>query len=256
MLLANRKVAEFVYSRKKGKLKETFVYRIHDYPDPEKLTAFSVFARKFGHDLKIEEQAIAKSLNNLIEDIEGKPEQDVLQQLAIRTMAKAKYTTEAKGHFGLSFDHYSHFTSPIRRYPDVMVHRLLAHYLDNGKSPSKDEYEELCVHASEMEKRAAEAERASIKFKQVEFMQEMLDQQFEGIVSGVTEWGIYVEIVTTKCEGMVRLSDMKDDFYDFDEENYRVIGQRSKKIITLGDLVQVVVKNTDIDRRTIDLQMV
>ena len=256
MLLANRKVAEFVYGRKKGKLKETFVYRIHDYPDPEKLTAFSVFARKFGHDLKIEEQAIAKSLNNLIEDIEGKPEQDVLQQLAIRTMAKAKYTTEAKGHFGLSFDHYSHFTSPIRRYPDVMVHRLLAHYLDNGKSPSKDEYEELCVHASEMEKRAAEAERASIKFKQVEFMQEMLDQLFEGRVSGVTEWGIYVEIVTTKCEGMVRLSDMKDDFYDFDEENYRVIGQRSKKIITLGDLVQVVVKNTDIDRRTIDLQMV
>ena len=232
------------------------MYRIHDYPDPEKLTAFSVFARKFGHDLEIKEQAIAKSLNNLIEDIEGKPEQDVLQQLAIRTMAKAKYTTEAKGHFGLAFDHYSHFTSPIRRYPDVMVHRLLAHYLSNGNSPEKDEYEPLCVHSSEREKRAAEAERASIKYKQVEFMQGMESQEFEGIVSGVTEWGIYVELVKTKCEGMVRLSDLKDDYYQFDEENYRVVGQRTKNIITLGDMVTVEVKKTDIDRRTIDLLMV
>ena len=256
MLLANRKVAEFVFHRKKGKNKDTFVYRIHDYPDPEKLTAFSVFAKKFGHDLRIEEQAIAKSLNNLIEDIEGKPEQDVLQQLAIRTMAKAKYTTEAKGHFGLAFDHYSHFTSPIRRYPDVMVHRLLAHYLSNGESAPKDEYEEMCTHSSEREKRAAEAERASIKFKQVEYMQQMEDQEFEGIVSGVTEWGIYVELVKTKCEGMVRLSDIKSDYYDFDEENYRVIGQRTKNIITLGDLVTVNVKKTDIDRRTIDLELV
>ena len=201
-------------------------------------------------------KAIAKSLNNLIEDIEGKPEQDVLQQLAIRTMAKAKYTTEAKGHFGLAFDHYSHFTSPIRRYPDVMVHRLLAHYLNKGQSPDKDEYEEMCVHSSEMEKRAADAERASIKFKQVEFMQGMDKREFEGIVSGVTEWGIYVELVETKCEGMVRLSDLKDDYYEFDEDNYRVVGQRSKNVITLGDLVNVVVKKTDIDRRTIDLQLV
>ncbi|GJM28742.1 MAG: ribonuclease R [Cyclobacteriaceae bacterium] len=256
MLLANRKVAEYVFNRKKGKHKETFVYRIHDYPDPEKLTAFSVFARKFGHDLNIEEQAISKSFNNLIEDIEGKPEQDVLQQLAIRTMAKAKYTTEPKGHFGLAFDHYAHFTSPIRRYPDVMVHRLLAHYLENGNSVSKDEYEEMCVHSSDREKRASDAERASIKFKQVEYMQQMEGQEFEGIVSGVTEWGIYVEVVATKCEGMVRLADIKDDYYDFDEENYRVIGQRSKNIITLGDMVNVVVKRTDIDRRTIDLEMV
>lgn len=256
MLLANRKVAEFVYHRKKGKNKDTFVYRIHDYPDPEKLTAFSVFARKFGHDLNIEEQAIAKSLNNLIDDIEGKPEQDVLQQLAIRTMAKAKYTTEAKGHFGLAFDHYSHFTSPIRRYPDVMTHRLLYHYLNNGNSPEKDEYEEKCVHSSNREKRAADAERASIKFKQVEFMQGMENQEFEGIVSGVTEWGVYVELVETKCEGMVRMSDLKDDYYQFDEENYRVIGKNTKNTITLGDMVTVMVKKTDIDRRTIDLIIV
>jgi len=256
MLLANRKVADYVFHRKKGKNKDTFVYRIHDYPDPEKLNAFSVFARRFGHDLKIEEQAIAKSLNNLIEDIEGKPEQDVLQQLAIRTMAKALYTTEPKGHFGLAFDHYSHFTSPIRRYPDVMVHRLLAHYLSNGQSAPKNEYEEMCEHSSDREKRASEAERASIKFKQVEYMSQMEEQEFEGIVSGVTEWGIYVEIVKTKCEGMVRLSDMRDDFYEFDEDNFRVVGQRNKKIITLGDMVNVVVTKTDIDRRTIDLELV
>ncbi len=255
MLLANRSVAQFIYHRKKGKQKETFVYRIHDYPDPEKLTAFSVFARKFGHQLQIEEQAIAKSLNNLIEDIEGKPEQDVLQNLAIRTMAKAKYTTEAKGHFGLAFDHYTHFTSPIRRYPDMMVHRLLDHYLKGGKSAAKDEYEEKCLHASDREKRAADAERASVKYKQVEFMQNAENKEFAGIVSGVTEWGIYVEMVETKCEGMVRLSDIQDDYYEFDEENYRVVGRRYKEVITLGDQVRVRVKKTDIDRRTIDLML-
>ncbi len=256
MLLANKSVANFIYHRKKGKNKETFVYRIHDYPDPEKLTAFSVFASRFGHDLLIEEQAIAKSLNNLIQDIEGKPEQDVLQNLAIRTMAKARYTTEAKGHFGLAFDHYTHFTSPIRRYPDMMVHRLLFHYLNNGNSASKDEYEEKCQHSSEREKRAADAERASIKYKQVEYMQKVTDTEFDGIVSGVTEWGIYVEIVDIKCEGMVRLSDLKNDYYELDEEHYRVVGKQSGNVITLGDKVRVQVKKTDIDRRTIDLGLV
>ncbi|MDQ3395909.1 MAG: ribonuclease R, partial [Bacteroidota bacterium] len=269
MLLANKKVAEFVNNMKgghgkedgegksgKGKSGKTFVYRTHDYPDPEKLQTFSVFAQKFGHQLKTEEAAISKSLNALMDEIEGKPEQNVLQTLAIRTMAKAKYTTEAKGHFGLAFNHYTHFTSPIRRYPDVMVHRLLQHYLDKGKSVDKDNYEEKCVHSSEMEKRAADAERASIKYKQVEFMASVADKVFDGLVSGVTEWGIFVEIVETKCEGMVRMSDMDDDFYEFDEKNYRVIGKRNKKIITLGDKVQVTVKATDIDRRTIDLEFV
>lgn len=254
MLLANKQVATFVYNMKKGDDKNTFVYRTHDYPDPEKIETFSGFARRFGHELKTDNSSISKSLNSLMTAIEGQPEQNVLQQLAVRSMAKAKYTTEAMGHFGLAFAHYSHFTSPIRRYPDMMVHRLLQHYLDKGKSVSKDDYEEKCVHSSEREKRAADAERASIKYKQVEFMSMMEDRVFEGLISGVTEWGIYVEIVETKCEGMVRLVDLKDDYYEFDEKNFRIIGQRNKKMFSLGDKVYVTVKNTDIDRRTIDLE--
>ena len=256
MLLANKRVAEFVYKMKPGKIKNTFVYRTHDYPDIEKLNAFSVFAKKFGHELHVNEAAISKSLNNLIEDIEGRPEQNVLQTLAIRSMAKAKYTTETKGHFGLAFLHYSHFTSPIRRYPDMMVHRLLLHYLGNGDSLSEAAFEKKCQHSSEMEKRAADAERASIKYKQVEFMETMLGEEFDGIVSGVSEWGVYVEMTKTKCEGMARLSDMEDDFYSHDPDNYCVVGQNRGKVITLGDDIRVKVINTDINRRIIDLEMV
>ena len=256
MLLANKKVAEFVYKMKKGRTKNTFVYRTHDYPDVEKLNAFSVFAKKFGHELHINEAAISKSLNNLIEDIEGKPEQNVLQTLAIRSMAKAKYTTEAKGHFGLAFPHYSHFTSPIRRYPDMMVHRMLLHYLGDGQSLSEASYEKKCQHASEMEKRAADAERASIKYKQVEFMESMINEEFDGIVSGVSEWGVYVEMTKTKCEGMIRLADLEDDYYSHDPDNYCVVGQNHGKVITLGDDIRVKVINTDINRRIIDLEMV
>lgn len=253
MLLANKRVAHFIFNLKNSKDRYPFVYRTHDNPDPEKLNTFSVFAQKFGHKLLIGEKGISKTLNGLMDEIEGKPEQNVLQSLAIRTMAKARYTTEAKGHFGLAFDHYSHFTSPIRRYPDVMVHRLLQHYLLNGKPADREEYEEKCEHASEMEKRAAEAERASIKYKQVEYMQNVENKDFEGIVSGVTEWGIYVEIVETKCEGMIKMSDLTDDFYEFDDRNFCVVGLKNKKTITLGDQVKVNVKSTDIDRRTIDL---
>ena len=257
MLLANKRVAEFVYSKGKSrKNSPTFVYRTHDHPNAEKLGAFSAFAKKFGHNLNVDEDAISSSLNKLMTDIMGKPEQNVLETLAIRSMAKAKYTTEPDGHFGLAFKHYTHFTSPIRRYPDVMVHRLLQHYLDGGKSTAKDKYEKLCQQSSDMEKRAADAERASIKYKQVEFMAMQERRAFEGVVSGVTEWGVYVEIVETKCEGMVRLSEMKDDYYEYDEQNYRIIGKSNKKIITLGDKVKVRVLNTDIDRRTIDLEFV
>lgn len=256
MLLANKQVATFVYNMKKGDDKNTFVYRTHDYPDPEKVSSFAQFAKKFGHDLKTDQGSISQSLNSLMSTIEGKPEENVLQQLAIRSMAKAKYTTEAMGHFGLAFGHYTHFTSPIRRYPDMMVHRLLQHYLDKGKSVNKNDYEEKCIHSSEREKRAADAERASIKYKQVEFMQSVEDRVFDGIISGVTEWGIFVEIVETKCEGMVRMVDMKDDYYEFDEKNYRVFGRKNKKMYTLGDKVHVTVKSTDIDRRTIDLEFV
>ncbi len=256
MLLANKQVATFIFKMKQGKEKNTFVYRTHDYPDPEKVSTFANFARRFGHDLNVDEQAISKSLNKLMTSIEGKPEENVLQQLAIRAMAKAKYTTEAIGHFGLAFPHYTHFTSPIRRYPDMMVHRLLQHYLDDGKSVDKEGYEKKCEHSSDREKRAADAERASIKYKQVEFMQSVEDKVFDGVISGVTEWGIFVEITETKCEGMVRMTDLKDDYYEFDEDNYRVIGRHNKKMYTLGDKVEVVVKDTDIDRRTIDLEFV
>lgn len=255
MLLANREVATHIFKwKEKGKEEgsKTFVYRVHDDPDPEKLSTFASFAARFGHKLETD-KSISKSLNTLMENIEGKPEQNVLESLAIRSMAKAKYTTDPRGHFGLAFPHYTHFTSPIRRYPDVMVHRLLQHYLNNGKSADAEHYEQLCVHSSEREKRAADAERASIKYKQVEFMQSMLGQVFEGIVSGVTEWGIFVEIIETKCEGMIRMADLDDDYYEYDEKQMRVVGRNNKRIITLGDKLQVQVAKTDIDKRTIDL---
>ncbi|MDH5400532.1 MAG: VacB/RNase II family 3'-5' exoribonuclease, partial [Cyclobacteriaceae bacterium] len=256
MLLANRSVATFVYDKKKGKNKDTFVYRVHDNPDPEKISDFAQFAAKFGHKLNGQEGSISKWINQLMGEIAGQPEEHVLQTLAIRSMAKAIYTTEEKGHFGLAFRHYTHFTSPIRRYPDMMVHRLLQHYLDEGKSPDREEYEEQCTHSSNREKRAADAERASIKYKQVEFMASAEDRDYAGIISGVTEWGIYVEINETKCEGMVRLADLKDDYYEFDEKNYRIFGRSKGKVYTLGADVTVRVKNTDIDKRIIDLVFV
>jgi len=201
MLLANRAVATYVFKMKKGEEKNTFVYRTHDLPNEEKLADFAQFAKQFGHQLQFESSAVSKSLNKLMDEIEGKPEQNVLQSLAVRAMAKAKYTTDAKGHFGLAFDHYTHFTSPIRRYPDMMVHRLLQHYLDGGKSVNKKEFEEKCVHSSEREKRAADAERASIKYKQVEFMSMAENKAYDGIITGITDFGVFVEMVETKCEG-------------------------------------------------------
>ncbi|MCC5931105.1 MAG: ribonuclease R [Cyclobacteriaceae bacterium] len=256
MLLANKRVAEFVHNMKKGKAKNTFVYRTHDYPDPEKLQSFSIFAKKFGYEVHLSEEAVSRSLNRLISEIEGKPEENVLQSLAIRSMAKAKYTTDAGIHFGLAFQFYTHFTSPIRRYPDMMVHRLLHHYLNSGKSLSAADFEKKCKHSSEMEKRAADAERASIKYKQVEYMAERMGEDFAGLVSGVTEWGIFVEMIETKCEGMVRISDIDDDYYEYDEANYRIVAKSANKYISLGDEVVVKVVRTDINRRTIDLELI
>jgi ribonuclease R len=253
MLLANKAVATFVFKMKKGEGTNTFVYRTHDLPDATKVEDFAQFAKQFGHKLNVEENSISRSLNKLMDEIEGKPEQNVLQSLAVRAMAKAKYTTEPKGHFGLAFKHYTHFTSPIRRYPDMMVHRLLQHYLDQGKPVNKKEFEDKCIHSSEREKRAADAERASIKYKQVEFMSMAADKVYNGIITGVVDFGVFVEIVETKCEGLVRMSDLKDDFYEFDEKNYRMIGRRRKKIYRLGDEVKVRVKKTDVDRRLMDL---
>lgn len=253
MLLANKRVAQFVFDVHGEGAKNTMVYRTHDYPDPEKVNTFAQFAKKFGHDMHLNQDRISNSINTLITEIEGKPEENVLQQLAIRSMAKAKYTTAADIHFGLAFQHYTHFTSPIRRYPDMMVHRLLQLYLDNKKAPKVEPIEEQCKHSSEREKRAADAERASVKFKQVEYMRNAEDKPYPGVVTGVTEWGIFVEIIETSCEGLVRMSELTDDYYEFDEENYRIIGRGNKKIITLGDELTVRVIGTDIDRRTIDL---
>ncbi|MCS6796304.1 MAG: ribonuclease R [Raineya sp.] len=257
MLLANKRVAEFVFNRGKNKKQPpTMVYRIHEPPNQEKLETFAKFAARLGYKIETQGKKMSDSFNRMTAQSEGKPEQSVLQNLAVRTMSKARYSTEPIGHFGLAFEHYTHFTSPIRRYPDLMVHRLLEHYLQSTKSVPKDTYEEKCKHASERERIATEAERASIKYKQVEFMKLKDDGRiWEGIVTGVTDFGIYVEIIETKCEGMVRLSDL-DDFYELDEQNYRVIGKHTKKIIAFGDLVKVKVLQADLLKRTLDLLLV
>ena len=258
MLLANKRVAHFVYEQQKGEAKNTMIYRVHEPPNPEKIATFATFVKRFGHKIETGKK-MSDSFNTMSKDLEGKPEQSILQSLAVRTMSKAKYTTEPKGHFGLAFEHYSHFTSPIRRYPDMMAHRLLQHYLTKGKSVSKEEYEVKCKHSSDREKRAADAERASIKYKQVEFMQNVSKAQnnkvFDGIITGVTEFGIYVEITETKCEGLVRMSDLGDDFYTLDAPNYRVIGQSTKKVYSFGQAVQVYIKDTNLSKRTIDLEL-
>ncbi|AOM75808.1 ribonuclease R [Pedobacter steynii] len=257
MLLANKKVAEFIAKKGKGKQKYTFIYRSHDSPNLENLGNFALFAARFGYKINMKsDKDIAKSLNYLMEDVEGKKEQNVLTQLAIRSMAKAVYTTKKTSHYGLAFDHYTHFTSPIRRYPDVMVHRLLASYLNNEKSANAEEYEVAASHSSSMEKRAADAERASIKYKQAEYLEENIGNTFLGIISGVTEWGMYVELVENKCEGMIRLRDLSDDFYVLDEKNYCIIGQRKKKTYQLGDEVQVKVKKVDLSKRQIDFSLI
>ncbi len=257
MLLANRKVAEFVSKKGKGKQKYTFVYRAHDSPKPEALASFANFAARFGYKINTKsDKETAKSLNFLMEDVEGKKEANVLTHLAIRSMAKAIYTTKTSSHYGLAFDHYTHFTSPIRRYPDVMVHRLLQHYLDGGQSVNADHYEKMCQHASAMEKKAADAERSSVKYKQAEFLQDQVGNVYSGVISGVTEWGMYVEIIENKCEGMIRLRDISDDFYTLDEKNYAIIGQRKKKVYQLGDEVNIRVKNVDLAKKQIDFSLV
>lgn len=257
MLLANRQVARHVFKQKEDKQPKTFVYRVHEEPNFDKLRSFSEFAKRFGYSMDFDSSKVSDTLNKLGEDSLGKPEEQMLQSLAIRTMAKAKYTTEPLGHFGLGFDHYSHFTSPIRRYPDVMVHRLLQHYLDGGKSFLPEELEEKCEHSSEQEKIASTAERDSIKYKQVEFMSlKERGVEYEGIVTGVTDFGVFVEINETKCEGMVRLSDIDDDHYEYDEDNFRIVGRNNKRMITFGDTVTVKVKHTDLRNRTMDLTFV
>jgi ribonuclease R len=257
MLLANRKVAEFIAKKGSKKSPLTFVYRSHDAPKEEVLEGFAKFAARFGYKIQTKNHAeISKSMNSLMSDVEGKKEQNVLTQLAIRSMAKAIYTTKKTSHYGLAFDYYTHFTSPIRRYPDVMAHRLLQHYLDGQKSVDAEVYEKMCLHASQMEKRAADAERLFIKYKQAEYLADQINKEFAGIISGVTEWGIYVEIVENKCEGMVRLRDIDDDFYVLDQANYCIIGQRKRKKYQLGDEVRIKVRKVDLAKKQIDFQLI
>lgn len=252
MLLANRKVAEFI-----GKQKKTFVYRIHDEPDENKLMNLQGVISKFGYSLNFKsKETISKSLNDLLVGVVGKKEQNMVDTLAIRTMSKAKYSTDNIGHYGLAFDYYSHFTSPIRRYPDVMAHRLLQHYLDGGKSVDEETYEEKCVHSSNMENSASSAERDSIKYMQVKYMQDHKDQEFLGVISGVTEWGIYVEIIENKCEGMIRIREIKEDYYTFDEKQYALVGQVTKDLLQLGDEVWVKVKNADLVKKQLDYHFI
>lgn len=256
MLLANKRVAEFI-GKEKGKEKRTFIYRAHDVPKETNLLNFSQFAARFGYKINMNSsKETAFSLNRLMEEVEGTKEQNVLTQLAIRSMAKAIYTTKMTSHYGLGFQYYTHFTSPIRRYPDMMVHRLLEHYLANGKSASEEAYEKMAVHTSQMEKRAADAERASVKYKQAEYLLEQIGTEYIGIISGVTEWGMYVEIEENKCEGMIRLRDLTDDFYALDEKNYAIIGQRKKKKYQLGDEIRIKVKKVDLAKRQIDFTLV
>jgi VacB/RNase II family 3'-5' exoribonuclease len=257
MLLANRKVAEYIGFSKGKATNRTFIYRVHDEPNDEKLASLQNMVRKFGYKINTDtKESTSESLNKLLSDVHGKAESNMIETLTIRTMSKAVYTTQNIGHYGLAFDYYSHFTSPIRRYPDVMTHRLLQHYLEGGDAPKADKYEEKCKHSSNREELASKAERSSIKYMQVKYMQDHKDEVFDGVITGTTEWGIYVEISSNKCEGMVRIKDIKSDFYIFDEKQYAIIGQSSKKMYQLGDEVKIQVKKADLERKHLDFNLI
>lgn len=258
MLMANRSVAEYVGKVPKDKKAKVFPYRIHDLPDPDKLENLNFFINRFGYKIRTSgsSKEVAKSINKLLHDINGKKESELIETVSLRAMQKARYSTDNIGHYGLAFDFYTHFTSPIRRFPDMMVHRLLTKYLAGGRTVQKDKYEELCVHSSEMEQIAANAERASIKYKQVEYMSERIGKEFDGIISGVTEWGLYVEVDESKCEGMVPMRDLTDDYYDFDEKCYCLTGRKKHKKYSLGDHVRIKVAKANLEKKQLDYTLV
>lgn len=258
MLLANRTVAEKIGKAPKGKKPKVLPYRIHDFPDPEKLDNLAQFIARFGYRLRTSgtKTDVSKSINHLLDDIQGKKEENLIETVSIRAMQKARYSTHNIGHYGLAFDYYTHFTSPIRRFPDMMVHRLVTRYMDGGRSVSETKYEDLCDHSSNMEQIAANAERASIKYKQVEFMSERLGQTYDGVISGVTEWGLYVELNENKCEGMIPIRDLDDDYYEFDEKNYCLRGRRKNRIYSLGDAITVKVARANLEKKQLDFALV
>ena len=258
MLLANRTVAEQIGRVPKGKKAKVLPYRIHDLPDPEKLDNLNQFIARFGYKLRTSgtKTDISKSINHLLDDIQGKKEENLIETVSIRAMQKARYSTHNIGHYGLAFDYYTHFTSPIRRFPDMMVHRLVTKYLDGGRSVSESKYEDLCDHSSNMEQIAANAERASIKYKQVEFMSERVGQTYDGVISGVTEWGLYVELNENKCEGMIPMRDLDDDYYEFDEKNYCLRGRRKNHTYSLGDAITVKVARANLEKKQLDFALV
>jgi ribonuclease R len=257
MLLANKIVAEFIINHEKKHNKTfPFIYRIHEDPEQQKISELKNYIKQYGYSINSNEKNLAISLNDLMKKIKGKPEESSIEKFAIRSMSKAKYSTNKEKHFGLSFRHYTHFTSPIRRFPDVMVHRLISDYTNGSNPKDKRYYDIMCKHSSKMEINATKAERESIKFKQAEYMTNFIGKEFEAIVSGITEWGMYAEIVENHCEGLIRMSSMKDDRYEFDDQKIRIVGRNNKKIFRLGQVIKVKVTDTDIEKRTIDLVLV
>ena len=258
MLLANRTVAEKVGAMTAGKKAKTFVYRVHDQPDPSKITDLASFITRFGYRMRLSDNSreLSKSINKMLSDVKGRPEENLVSTIAIRSMSKAIYTTDNIGHYGLGFDYYTHFTSPIRRYPDMMVHRLIERYLEGGRSATEQSVESKCKHSSEMEQLAANAERASIRYKQAEFLADRLGEEYEGVISGVTEWGLYVELKENMCEGLIPIRDLDEDYYELDEKNYCLVGRRTHRTYRIGDTVSVVVAGVNMERKQIDFALV